>query len=95
MSNVYVLFTRTYPKETSYVYLPGYEIHYTQPEAKGTRDKVATLSVGEYVDTFRCTLSEDKTYVTCQLVTVSNIDGKAEETFTESFRLAHEENRYA
>jgi hypothetical protein len=90
MSKVYVLFTRKYPKEDSYVYLPNYEIYYEQPEAKGPRDKVAVLEVGDAVDTMRCTLSEDETYVNCELITVGNIDGKAEETLTETFILARE-----
>lgn len=95
-NKVYVLFTRTYPKtDGSYVYLPGFEIHSKKPEAKGARDKVAELDVGECVDTFRCTLSDDEQYVNCQLVTVSNVDGKPEEKLTEAFILAHEENGYS
>ena len=88
MNKVYVLFTRTYPKgDGSYTYLPGYEVHYEKPATKGPRDKVAELNVDECVDTMRCTLSEDEGYVNCKLVTVSNIDGKAVETITESFIL--------
>ena len=91
MSRVYILFTRNYPKDDgNYVYLPGYEIHYKKPKTKGPRDKVAELNAGECVDTFRCTLSDDQAYVNCQLVTVSNIDGKATETLTESFILGRD-----
>lgn len=96
MSKIYILFTRNYPKnDGSYVYLPGYEVHHSRPKTKGIKDKVAELDVGECVDTFRCTLSKDETYVNCQLVTVSNVDGKATETFTESFIIAHEESKYS
>lgn len=92
MSKVYVLFTRKYPKEGgNYTYLPGYEIHYEKPDTTGPRDKVAELNVDECVDTMRCTLSEDEDYVDCQLVTVSNIDGKAVETITENFILEAEQ----
>ena len=87
MSKVYVLFTRKYPKEGSYTYLPGYEVHYEIPETKGPRDKVAELNIDECVDTMRCTLSDDESYVDCQLITVSNIGGKAIETVMESFIL--------
>jgi len=88
MNKIYVLFARKYPKGSeSYTYLPDYEIHYEPVEPKGPRDKVAVLDVNECVDTMRCTLSDDLDYVKCQLVTVSNIDGKAIETITESFIL--------
>lgn len=90
MSKVYVLFTRTYPEAGSYIYLPGYEVHYEMPETKWAREKVATLEVGECVDTMRCILSDDKEYVKCQLVTVSNIDGKAQEVETERFLLSRD-----
>jgi hypothetical protein len=91
MSKVYVLFTRNYPKsDGNYTYLPGFEVHSKKPKTKGPRDKVAELDVDECVDTMRCTLSKDKDYVTCQLVRVSNIAGKAVETITESFLLEAE-----
>ncbi len=86
MSKIYVLFVKKFGKE-GYVYLPDYEIHY-----EPIKGKVAELDVGECVDTFRCTLSEDGTYVNCNLYTVSNIDGKAQETFTESLMLEREES---
>lgn len=87
MSKVYVLFVKKFPQDDkeSYVYLPNYEIHY-----EPIKGKVAELNVGECVDTFRCTLSEDQTYVDCELITVSNIDGRAVETPTESFILGRE-----
>lgn len=88
MNKVYVLFVRTYPKaDDRYTYLPNYEIHYEPVEAKGPRDKLAVLEVGECVDTMRCVLSDDREYVDCKLVTVGNVDGKATETITESFIL--------
>ena len=91
MSKVYVLFTRKYPKGDNYTYLPNYEIHYKPLEKLKPRDKVAELNVDECVDTMRCTLSDDGTYVNCQLTTVSNISGKAVETVTESFILEAEQ----
>ena len=87
MSKVYVLFTRKYPKDGNYTYLPNYEIHYNPLKNLGPRDKVAELNVDECIDTMRCTLSDDGSYVNCRLVTVSNIGGKATETVTESFIL--------
>jgi hypothetical protein len=90
MDKVYVLFTRTYPKEGNYIYLPNYQIHYSPVENLGPRDKVAELNADECVDTMRCTLSDDESYVNCQLVTVSNIGGKAAETITETFILEAE-----
>lgn len=90
MDKVYVLFTRKYPKGDNYTYLPNYEIHGSPVENLGPRDKVAVLNVDECVDTMRCTLSDDKEYVDCKLVTVSNIAGKAVETVTESFILEAE-----
>lgn len=91
MDKVYVLITRKYPKEGNYIYLPFYEVHSSPPQNLGPRDKVAELNVDECVDTMRCTLSDDETYVQCQLVTVSNIGGKATETITESFILEAEQ----
>lgn len=88
MSKIYVLFVKKFPKEGSgegYVYLPTYEIHY-----EPIKGKVAELDIGECVDTFKCTLSEDGSYVDCDLYTISNIDGKAIETRTESFILERE-----
>lgn len=90
MSKIYVLFVKNFPKEgsgKSYVYLPTYEIHYEPVQGK----KVAELDVDECVDTFRCTLSEDETYVTCDLYRVSNINGVAKEDHTESFILERED----
>lgn len=89
MSKVYVLFVKKFGRE-GYVYLPDYEIHY-----EPIKGKVAELDVGECVDTYRVTLSEDETYVNCNLFTVSNVDGKAEEKFTESFIIAREEDGYS
>ena len=89
MSKVYVLFVKKFGKE-GYVYLPNFEIHY-----EPVQGKVAELDVGDCVDTYRCTLSEDETFVNCELYRVSNIDGKAEEIHTESFVLAREESGYA
>lgn len=88
MNKVYVLFVKKFgtEEEDHYVYLPNYEIHY-----KPVKGKVAELDVGECVDTYRCTLSGNKEYVNCQLITVSNIDGKAVETPTETFMLARED----
>lgn len=90
MGKVYVLFTRTYPEAGSYIYLPGYEVHYEMPETRWAREKVATLEIGECVDTMLCTLSDDESYVNCKLVTVSNIDGKAIENVTERFILSRD-----
>lgn len=92
MSKVYILFTRNYPKDDgNYVYLPTYEIHSKKPKAKGIKDKVAELNPNECVDVYKATLSEDHSYVKMDLFTISNIDGKAQETFTESFLLEREE----
>jgi hypothetical protein len=85
MSKVYVLFVKKFGKE-GYVYLPDYEIHY-----EPVTGKVAELDVGECVDTYRVTLSDDESYINCNLITVSNIDGKAQETWTEHFILEREE----
>jgi hypothetical protein len=88
MDKVYVLFIKRFPQRPgeNYVYLPTYEIHYKPVEGK----KVAELGVGDCVDTYRCELSEDGTYVHCYLYTVSNIDGKAQENLTESFIIARD-----
>lgn len=88
MSKIYVLFVKRFPQRPgeNYVYLPTYEIHYKPVEGK----KVAELDVGDCVDTFRCELSEDGTYVNCYLYTISNIDGKAQETHTESFIISRD-----
>jgi hypothetical protein len=85
MSKVYVLFVKKFGKE-GYVYLPDYEIHY-----EPVKGKVAELDVGECVDAYRVTLSDDETYVDCNLITVSNVNGKAQETWTEHFTLEREE----
>lgn len=85
MSKVYVLFVKKFGKE-GYVYLPDYEIHY-----EPVKGKVAELDVGESVDAYRVTLSDDESYVDCNLFTISNVDGKAQETWTEHFILEREE----
>lgn len=88
MSKVYVLFVKRFPQRPgeNYVYLPTYEIHY-EPLKEG---KVAELDVGDCVDTFRCELSKDGSYVTCYLYNVANVDGKAQETHTESFIISRD-----
>lgn len=92
MSKVYILFTRNYPKDDgNYTYLPKFEVHSKTPKTKGPKDKVAELDVGECVDVYKATLSEDESYVKMELFTISNIDGKSQETFTESFFLEREE----
>ncbi len=86
MSKVYVLFVKRFPTDgESYVYLTTYEIHYEPKE-----DKVAELEPGDCVDVFRCELTEDKTAIICYLYRVSNIDGKAQEEFMETFMMARE-----
>ncbi len=82
MSKVYVLFVKRFPKmpDEGYVYLPTYEIHY-----EPVQGKVAELNPDECVDVYKATLSEDGSYVKMDLYTISNIDGKAKEEFTESF----------
>lgn len=84
MSKIYVLFVKKFGKE-GYVYLPDYEIHH-----EPVKGKVAELDVGECVGAYRVTLSDDETYLNCNLFTISNIDGKGQETFTESFILEHQ-----
>lgn len=92
MSKVFVLFTRNYPKDDgNYVYLPTFEIHDKKPKTKGIKDKVVELNPNECVDVYKATLSEDDEAVKMELFTISNIDGKAQETFTESFFLEREE----
>lgn len=62
-------------------YVPTYEILTSKP-AEG---KMAALEPGECLDLFKCSLSEDGTYVTCDLFRVSNIDSVVAEEQTESF----------
>jgi len=64
-------------------YVPTYEIHTTKP-AEG---KIAALEPGECVDVFKCSLSKDGTYITCDLFNVANIDGNVSETYKETFYL--------
>lgn len=84
MNKVYVLFVKQFGKE-GYVYLPTYEIHYDPVQGK-----VAELNPGDCIDAYKATLSEDGTYVKMELYRVSNIEGKAQEEFTESFLIARE-----
>ena len=92
MSKIYILFTRNYPKDDgNYTYLPKFEVHGKKPKTKGPKDKVAELDIGECVDVYKATLSEDQSYVKMELFTISNVDGKAQEAFTESFLLEREE----
>lgn len=86
MSKVYVLFVKRFPAVgDTYAYLPTYEIHYQPKEGK-----VAELDPGDCVDVFRCELSEDKAATICYLYRISNIDGKAQEEYLETFTMARE-----
>jgi len=82
MSKVYVLFVKKFPKGNgdAYTYAPDYEIHY-----EPVKGKVAELNVDECVDAYRCTLAQDGSYLKCELIRISNINGKALEEHTESF----------
>jgi hypothetical protein len=81
MSKVYVLFVKQFGKE-GYVYLPTYEVHY-----EPVTGKVAELDVGDCIDTFKCSLAEDGSYVIAELWNVSNIGGKAVERHTETMLI--------
>jgi hypothetical protein len=62
-------------------HVPNYEIHTSQP-AEG---KMIAIRPGEYVDAYKCFLSEDGSYITANLFQVSNTDGVLTEKQTESF----------
>jgi len=81
VSKVYVLFVKRFPKSENegYVYAPSFEIHYDPVQGK-----VAELNPGECVDAYKANLSTDGVCVRYDLYRVSNIDGKAQEDFTES-----------
>lgn len=64
-------------------YLPSYEILETEPP----EGKKEALPPGHCLDLFKCSLSKDETYITCDLYCVTNDNGHIIEQHTETFYL--------
>ncbi len=64
-------------------YVPTYEILTAEPP----EGKKEALPPDHYLDLFKCRLSQDGTYVICDLYRVSNIDGVISEVPTETILL--------
>ena len=62
-------------------YVPTYEILTEEP----SEGKKEAIPPGYCLDLFKCSLSEDGTYITVNQFCVSNIDGIIDEQLTESF----------
>lgn len=65
-------------------YVPSYEIVTTEPPEGSKKE---ALPPGYCIDLFKCSMSEDGTYITCDLFHVANLDGIISETHTETFLL--------
>jgi hypothetical protein len=65
-------------------YTPSYEIVTAEPPEGSKKE---ALPPGYCIDLFKCRLSSDGNYITCDLYHVANLDGVISERLTESFLL--------
>lgn len=62
-------------------YVPSYEILTIEPP----EGKKEALPPGYCLDLFKCSLSQDGTYITAKLYIVANVNGNISEVHTETF----------
>jgi hypothetical protein len=65
-------------------YVPSYEVVTTEPPEGSKKE---ALPPGYCIDLWKCSLSADASYITCDLWHVVNLDGIISERQTETFIL--------